>query len=89
MSDMDNILSLGENTDNNFDSDVILDNADKMQTGSESTRGISRVRSGVKRKATEASTKLSKKCHVTKKTAENEPCLEIDSLKSTLGIDLI
>lgn len=30
-----------------------------------------------------------KERHVTNKTAENEPCLNIDSLKSTLGIDSI
>lgn len=85
MSDMDDTLSLGENTDDNFDSDVITDNADKCK--SKSTRGKSRVRSGVERKASEASSKSSKKRHVTKKTAENELCLDIDSLKSTLCID--
>lgn len=39
MSDMDDIVSLGGNTDANFDSDVIPNNADKLQTRYESTRG--------------------------------------------------
>lgn len=48
MSDMDDMLSPVEDTDDNFYSDVIPDNAVKKQTRSESTRGKFRVRSGVK-----------------------------------------
>ena len=89
MSDRDvDILSLGENSDDNLDSDL-PDNVDKIHTRSESTRGKPRVRSGFKRKASEASVKPPKKRSVTKKTTESEQCLDIDSLKSSLGIDSI
>jgi hypothetical protein len=67
MSDRDaDILSLGENSDDNLDSDL-PDNADKIHTRSESTRGKPRVRSGFKRKASEASVKPPKKRSVTKR----------------------
>jgi hypothetical protein len=44
---------------------------------------------GFKRKASEASVKPPKKRAMTKKTTESEQCLDIDSLKSSLGTDPI
>lgn len=64
MLDMDDVLSLGENTDDTFDSDVIADNADKNANKVREYEGKSRVRSGDKRKASKASSKPSIKSQV-------------------------
>ncbi|XP_062591612.1 uncharacterized protein LOC134253118 [Saccostrea cucullata] len=89
LDDRDDVLSLGGNSD-----EEIFDNeTEKMQTRSDKlsqckTRGNKKRKSAIEPGVnTTVTVKPSKQRHVTKKSTGNDTCLDINELKSALGID--
>ncbi|XP_062570074.1 uncharacterized protein LOC134232144 [Saccostrea cucullata] len=91
LDDRDDVLSLGGNSD-----EEIFDNeTEKMQTRSDKqsqckTRGNKKRKSAIEPCVnTTITVKPSKQRRITKKSTGNDTCLDINELKSALGIDTI